>query len=112
MDADMSESCEMDNLVVAYFGQDCDIFDPEMKFDNLLNEYLETSPSFNLRILLANIDEFQRQSEGVRIFSERYQHDFWPERWEMTTEEWITRVKERVVEYLHSKGVSSELSHF
>ncbi len=112
MDADMSKSCEMDNLVVAYFGQDCDIFDPEMDFDNLLNEYLATSHPFNLRMLLANIQEFEQKPDGLAIFSERYKHDFWPDRWNMTAEQWIGIVKVRVIDNLRTNGHSSELSHF
>lgn len=112
MDTDMTKSCEMDNLVGAYFGQDCDIFDPDCDFDNLLNEYLNTSPPFNLRMLLANIYEFEQEPEGLHIFDKRYNFDFAPDRWEMTSAQWLHAVKERVIGHLYTHGHSSELSKF
>lgn len=112
MDTDMTKSCEMDTLVVAYFGQDCDLIDPECDFDNLLNDYLSTSSVFNLRMLLANIKEFEQESDDLQIFSERYKYDFAPDRWGMTAMEWLSVVKKRVVDHLHAKGDSSELSAF
>ncbi|AWP34846.1 contact-dependent growth inhibition system immunity protein [Pantoea eucalypti] len=112
MDTDMTKSCEMDNLVVAYYGQDCDIFDPDCDFDNLLNEYLATSNPFNLRMLLANIQDFEQESDGLKVFSDRYRYDFAPDRWDMTATQWLSIVKERVIEHLHANGHSSELSKF
>ncbi|ORM66247.1 hypothetical protein PRCB_20000 [Pantoea rodasii] len=112
MDTDMTKSCEMDSLVVAYFGQDCDIIDPDCNFDNLLNDYLSTSQPFNLRMLLANIQEFEQEPDGIHIFSERYKYDFAPDRWDMTVVEWLSVVRKRVVDELHANGHSSELSNF
>ncbi|KFD17637.1 hypothetical protein GTPT_3044 [Tatumella ptyseos ATCC 33301] len=112
MDTDMTKSCEMDNLVVAYYGQDCDIFDPGCNFDNLLNEYMATSSPFHLRMLLANIQEFEQEPMGLKVFTVRYSVDFAPDRWNMTAAEWLSAVKMRVIEYLHANGNSSELSKF
>ncbi|WP_312081258.1 hypothetical protein [Pantoea septica] len=38
MDINIEKPCELDNLILIYFGQDCDIFDENFDFDNLLNE--------------------------------------------------------------------------
>ncbi len=112
MDTDITKPCEMDNLVVVYFGQDCDIFDADCDFDNLLNEYLTTSPEFNLRMLLANLIEIESRPDGVQIFSERYRYDFAPEGWNMTVQGWLNAVKERLIQYMADNGYSVELSHF
>lgn len=34
MDTNIEKTCELDNLVTVYFGQDCDIFDENCDFDN------------------------------------------------------------------------------
>ncbi|QXA49111.1 hypothetical protein I6L58_20860 [Enterobacter cancerogenus] len=112
MDADIYKPCELDNLVVIYFGQDCDIFDADCDFDNLLNEYLTTSPVFSLRMCLANLTEIESDPDGVKIFSERYRHEFDPEGWNMTAQEWLGTVKARLISYMTAKGYSTELSHF
>ena len=109
---DIYKPCELDNLVVIYFGQDCDIFDADCNFDNLLNEYLTTSPEFSLRMLLANLVEIESQPDGAKLFSERYRHEFAPEGWDMTAQEWLDTVKDRLISYMIDNGYSTELSHF
>lgn len=104
----MTKSCETDNLVVAYYGQDCDIFDPGCHFDNLPDEYIATSSPFHLRILLANIHKFEQEPLGLKVFTVRYSADFAPDRWNMTAAEWLSAVKVRVIKYLHANGYSSE----
>jgi len=112
MNADIYKPCELDNLVVIYFGQDCDIFDADCNFDNLLNEYLTTSPEFSLRMLLANLIEIEFQPDGVQVFSERYRYEFAPEGWNMTAQEWLSTVKARLISYMTASGYSTELSNF
>ncbi|HDS6850186.1 TPA: hypothetical protein QH025_000372 [Enterobacter cancerogenus] len=112
MDTNTDKPCELDNLVMIYFGQDCDIFDADCDFDNLLNEYLNTSSAFSLRMLLANLVEISSQTDGVQIFSSRYGLEFAPERWDKTAQEWLNDVKARLISYMTAKGYSTELSHF
>lgn len=112
MDTNTDKHCELDNLVMIYFGQDCDIFDADCNFDNLLNEYLTTSSEFSLRMLLANLLEIASQGDGVQVFSDRYGLEFAPERWDKTVQEWLDDVNERLISYMTANGYSTELSHF
>ncbi|MBP2168350.1 hypothetical protein J2125_001542 [Erwinia toletana] len=112
MDTNIEKSCELDNLVIIYFGQDCDIFDENCDFDNLLNEYLNTSSDFSLRMLLANLTELNGQADRSEVLLARYGGEFAPDRWEMSAQEWLDIVSQRLVEYMHDKGYSTELSHF
>lgn len=112
MDTNTDKPCELDNLVMIYFGQDCDIFDADCDFDNLLNEYLTTSSAFSLRMLLANLLEIVSQTDGVQIFSSRYGLEFAPDRWDKTAQEWLDGVKAQLISYMTAKGYSTELSHF
>ncbi|KMK18959.1 hypothetical protein ABW09_06130 [Pluralibacter gergoviae] len=111
MDTNTDKPCELDNLVLIYFGQDCDIFDDNCDFDNLLNEYLTSSSEFSLRMLLANLLEITSQSGGVQVFSDRYGLEFAPERWDKTAQEWLNIVYARLLEYMTAKGYSTELSN-
>ncbi|KGT86455.1 hypothetical protein NG99_25775 [Erwinia typographi] len=112
MDKNIEKPCELDNLVIIYFGQDCDIFDENCDFDNLLNEYLNTSSAFSLRMLLANLSELNGQSDRYEVLLGRYNGEFAPERWGLTAQEWLDIVNQRLIDYMHEKGYSTELSHF
>lgn len=112
MNTDSEKPCELDNLVIIYFGQDCDIFDEVCDFDNLLNEYLHTSSAFSLRMLLANLIELSGQADRNEVLIARYNGEFAPDRWELTTQEWLDIVNRRLVEYMNEKGYFTELSHF
>lgn len=112
MDTNNEKPCELDNLVIIYFGQDCDIFDEDCDFDNLLNEYLNTSSEFSLRMLLANLLELNGQEDRNKVLRDRYNGEFAPSRWELTTQEWLDIVNQRLVEYMDEKGYSTELSSF
>ncbi|WP_233598527.1 contact-dependent growth inhibition system immunity protein [Erwinia sp. 198] len=112
MDSNIEKTCELDNLVIIYFGQDCDIFDEECDFDNLLNEYLNTSSEFSLRMLLANLIELNAQNDRCEVLLSRYNGEFAPDRWEMTAQEWLDIVNRRLVDYMNEKGYSTELSYF
>ncbi len=72
MDTNSEKPCELDNLVIIYFGQDCDIFDEDCDFDNLLNEYLNTSSEFSLRMLLANLIELSGQADRNEVLIARH----------------------------------------
>lgn len=112
MDANIEKPCELDNLVIIYFGQDCDIFDENCDFDNLLNEYLNTSSSFSLRMLLANLVELNAQADRYEILIARYDGEFSPERWDLTAQEWLNIVNQRLIDHMTEKGYSTELSNF
>lgn len=112
MDINIEKPCELDNLVLIYFGQDCDIFDENCDFDNLLNEYLNTSSAFSLRMLLANLAELNGQTDRYEILHARYGLEFTPDRWDLTTQEWLNIIHHRLIEYMSEKGISTELSHF
>lgn len=112
MDKNIEKPCELDNLVIIYFGQDCDIFDENCDFDNLLNEYLNTSSAFSLRMLLANLFELNGQSDRYEVLLGRYNGEFAPERWDLTAQEWLDIVNQRLIDYMNKKGYSTELSHF
>lgn len=112
MDNNIEKSCELDNLVIIYFGQDCDIFDEDCDFDNLLNEYLKTSSEFSLRMLLANLIELNSQADRCEVLLTRYGGEFAPDRWELTAQEWLDIVSRRLVEFMDEKGYSTRLSHF
>ncbi|MBV4365498.1 contact-dependent growth inhibition system immunity protein [Erwinia phyllosphaerae] len=112
MDTNIEKQCELDNLVMIYFGQDCDIFDEDCDFDNLLNEYLNTSSAFSLRMLLANLAELNNQPDRCEVLLARYGGEFAPDRWDLTVQEWLDIVNQRLVDYMSKKGYSTELSHF
>lgn len=112
MDTNIEKSCELDNLILIYFGQDCDIFDENCDFDNLLNEYLNTSSAFSLRMLLANLVELNSQTDRCEILLARYGGEFSPERWDLTAQEWLNIINQRLIEYMGEKGYSTELSHY
>lgn len=110
MDTNTLKPCELDTLVIAHFGQDCDLINENCEFDNLLDDYLSTSMPFNQRMLLANLIEIEEQSDGYDVLIARYRGEFAPERWELSAEEWVKIVKNRTIEFLHANGHSSELS--
>ncbi len=112
MDINIEKPCELDNLVIIYFGQDCDIFDEDCDFDNLLNEYLNTSSAFSLRMLLANLTELNGQSDRCAVLLNRYSGEFDPARWELTAQDWLDIVTKRLNDYMEQHGVSTELSQF
>lgn len=112
MNIDSSKPCELDTLVVVYFGQDCDLIVEDCDFNKLLDEYLTTSTEFNLRMLLANIIEIENQSDGYEVLIARYKGEFAPDLWNMTAQEWLSTVKARLISYMIAKGYSTELSHF
>ncbi|MCX8962723.1 hypothetical protein EHW64_16740 [Erwinia psidii] len=112
MDTNIDKPCELDNLVIVYFGQDCDIFDENCEFDNLLNEYLNTSSVFSLRMLLANLLELSAQADRCEVLLARYDGEFAPDRWELTAQEWLDIVNQRLVSFMNEKGYSTDLSHF
>jgi len=110
MDTNTLKPCELDTLVIAHFGQDCDLIDENCELDNLLDDYLSTSMPFNQRMLLANLTEIEEQSDGYDVLIARYRGEFAPELWELSAEEWVKIVKNRTIEFLHANGHSSELS--
>ncbi|WP_345830258.1 contact-dependent growth inhibition system immunity protein [Erwinia sp. HDF1-3R] len=112
MNTDSSKPCELDTVVIVYFGQDCDLIDEDMDFNNLFNDYLETSTPFNLRMLLANLTEIEEQSDGYDVLLNRYRGEFAPDRWDLSPQEWVKLIKQKTIEKLHKEGHSSELSHF
>lgn len=112
MDTNIEKTCELDNLVTIYFGQDCDIFDENCDFDNLLNEYLSTSSAFSLRVLLANLIELNAQDDRCEVLLARYNGEFSPERWDMSAQDWLNIVNSRLIKYMDEKGYSTELSQF
>lgn len=112
MNTDSTKSCELDTVVIVYFGQDADLIDENCDFDNLLKDYFSTSVEFNLRMLLANLIEIENQEDGYRVIIDRYRGDFSPERWDMSPEEWVKNVKLRLTGYMNKKGYSTELSNF
>ncbi|GAL57716.1 hypothetical protein EV102420_08_01790 [Pseudescherichia vulneris NBRC 102420] len=112
MDTNIEKTCELDNLVTIYFGQDCDIFDENCDFDNLLNEYLSTSSAFSLRMLLANLIELNAQDDRCEVLLARYNGEFAPERWDMSAQDWLDIVNSRLIKYMDEKGYSTELSQF
>ena len=112
MDTNREKSCELDNLIIIYFGQDCDIFDANCNFDNLLNEYLNTSSVFSLRMLLANLTELNSQGDRGEVLLARYGGEFVPERWEMTAQEWLDIVSRRLAEFMNAKEIHTGLSPF
>jgi len=87
MDTHLEKLCELDNLVTIYFGQDCDIFDENCDFNNLLDEYFNTSSAFSLRMLLANLIELNAQDDRGEVLLARYDGEFAPERWDMSTQD-------------------------
>lgn len=112
MDTNIEKPCELDNLVIIYFGQDCDIYDENCDFDNLLNEYLNSSSSFSLRMLLANLVELNDQPDRNEILLARYEGEFLPKRWDMSAQEWLDSVNQRLIDYMSEKGFSTALSDF
>ncbi|HAT23723.1 MAG: contact-dependent growth inhibition system immunity protein [Pantoea sp.] len=112
MDINIEKPCELDNLILIYFGQDCDIFDENFDFDNLLNEYLNTSSAFSLRMLLANLVELNNQADRFEVLLARYGGEFSPERWDLTAQEWLNIINQRLLEYMREKGYSTELSRY
>lgn len=112
MDSNIEKACELDNLVTIYFGQDCDIFDENCDFDNLVNEYLSTSSAFSLRMLLANLIELNTQDDRFEVLLARYNGEFAPERWDMSAQDWFDIVNSRLINYMDEKGYSTELSQF
>ncbi|WP_238082919.1 MULTISPECIES: contact-dependent growth inhibition system immunity protein [Pseudescherichia] len=112
MDTNIEKTCELDNLVTVYFGQDCDIFDENCDFDNLLNEYLSTSSAFSLRVLLANLIELNTQDDRCEVLLARYNGEFAPERWEMSAQDWLDIVTQRLIDFMNEKGFSTVLSQF
>lgn len=112
MNTDSSKPCELDTLVIVYFGQDCDLIDEDCDFCKLLDDYLNTSTEFNLRMLLANIIEIENQSDGYEVLIARYSGEFAPDLWDMTAQEWLGTVKARLINYMAANGYSTELSHF
>ena len=112
MDRNIEKACELDNLVIIYFGQDCDIFDENCNFDNLLNEYLNTSSAFSLTMLLDNLTELNSQPDRCEVLLARYAGEFRPDRWELTTQEWLSIVNRRLSAFMNEKNYSTELSHF
>lgn len=87
MDTSSEELYELNNLVIICFGQECDILDEDYDFDNLLNEYLNTSSEFSLRMLLANLIELNGQADRNEVLMARYNAEFAPDRWELTTQQ-------------------------
>lgn len=112
MDTDSTKPCELDTVVIVYFGQDADLIDEECDFDNLLNDYFSTATEFNLRMLLANLNEIEDQQDGYTVIIDRYRGDFTPERWNMSAEKWVKNVKLRLVDYMNKKKYSTKLSNF
>lgn len=112
MDSNIEKSCELDNVVVIYYGQDCDLFDKDCDFDNLLNEYLDTSSEFCLRMLLANLIEILNQADRAKVMLERYKGEFDPNRWDLSADEWLDKVYRRLIAYMKSKIYSTILSKF
>ncbi|QKJ86473.1 hypothetical protein PMPD1_1517 [Paramixta manurensis] len=112
MDTDSTKPCELDTVVIVYFGQDADLIDENCDFDNLLNDYFSTATEFNLRMLLANLTEIENQEDGYKVIIDRYRGDFLPDRWDMTPDAWVSNVKSRLVDYMNKKGYSTKLSHF
>lgn len=112
MDTNIEKPCELDNLVIIYFGQDCDIFDENCDFDNLLNEYLNSSSVFSLRMLLANLVELNGQADRCGVLLARYNGEFSPERWDLTAQEWLDIVNQRLIDCMNEKGFSAELSNY
>ncbi|WP_312467634.1 contact-dependent growth inhibition system immunity protein [Pseudescherichia sp.] len=112
MDADIEKPCELDNLVTIYFGQDCDIFDENCDFDILIDEYLNTSSAFSLRMLLANLIELNTQDDRCEVLLARYNGEFAPERWDLSTQDWLDIVNQRLIDFMNEKGFSIELSQF
>lgn len=112
MDTNLAKPCELDNLVIIYFGQDCEVIDKECDFDNLLNDYLNRSSAFSLRVLLANLTELHDQADRCQVFLSRYEGEFAPERWDLTAQAWLDIVKQRLVAYMNEKDYSTALSRF
>ncbi|WP_313667941.1 contact-dependent growth inhibition system immunity protein [Atlantibacter sp.] len=110
MDTNIEKPCELDNLVIIYFGQDCDLFDENCDLNNLINEYLNTSSVFSLRMLLANLIELNSQLYRCEVLLARYEGEFAPERWELTAQEWLDIVTQRLIDHMNKKGLSTELS--
>jgi len=112
MDTDIEKPCELDNLVTIYFGQECDIFDDNCDFGILINEYLNTSSAFSLRMLLANLIELNTQDDRCEVLLARYDGEFAPERWDMSAQDWLDIVNQRLIDFMNEKGFSTELSQF
>ncbi|QKJ87980.1 hypothetical protein PMPD1_3047 [Paramixta manurensis] len=110
MDTNIDKTCELDNLILIYFGQDCDIFDENCDLNTLLNEYLTTSSEFCLRMLLANLLELEAQTDRIEVLQVRYDGEFAPQRWDLTAQAWLDMVKQRLLEYMQATGYSTELS--
>ena len=63
-------------------------------------------------MLLANLIELSSQADRNEVLIARYNGEFAPDRWELTTQEWLDIVNQRLVEYMNEKGYSTELSYF
>lgn len=63
-------------------------------------------------MLLANLIELNTQDDRCEVLLVRYDGEFSPERWDMTTQDWLDIVTQRFIHFMNENGFSTALSQF
>lgn len=99
---------QLDCFIIIYFGQDYDLIDDSDEIEPKIDAYIADT-HFALRHgLIADIDLFLEECDDLeKDFHNRYQHDFSPELWGTTPEEFLNLVRNKVSQSLTDQNNAS-----
>jgi len=52
------------------------------------------------------------QDDRCEVLLARYNGEFAPERWDLSTQDWLDIVNQRLIDFMNEKGFSTKLSQF
>ncbi|EMB6253286.1 contact-dependent growth inhibition system immunity protein [Serratia nevei] len=98
------KTCELDNLIVVYFGQDYDLINAEGDITALLAEYIRLATHQQREALIEEIDALLAQDNVESLFNQRFGFTFSPELWGTTVPAFLQQVRSALAKLLtHTK---------